>query len=198
MEWTKGRFESDRSKEDSMRNAWIGCSLLGVGLGLALALGGCDTNPEWDTPVAIASGFAPEVDCDAEDDRDAEDEPHRDDGGEGVEADASDACGTIEPDACGEGQTACMSDGGWFCADLQEHDEHCGECFNECAAYGDATCNEGECYCKGGPWMQLCAEGCTDTREDPAGCGVGCVDCREEFGVNARCETGICAPAIGV
>jgi hypothetical protein len=198
MEWTQVQSESHRSKEDSMRNAWIGCSLLGLGLGLGL--GGCDTNPEWDTPVAIASGFAPEVECDAEEDRDAEDEdePHRSDGGDDAEGDASDACGTIEPDACGEGQTACMSDGGWFCADLQEHDEHCGECFNECAAYGDATCNEGECYCKGGPWMQLCAEGCTDTREDPAGCGVECVDCRVMYGQDARCETGICAPPIGV
>lgn len=177
-----------------MRNPWIGCSLLG--LGLALGPGGCDPNPEWETPVAIASGFAPEVECDPEEDRDAEEAgPHRTDGGEAAVSD--NPCETIEPGACGEGQTACMTDGGWFCADLQEHDEHCGECFNDCAAYGDATCNEGECFCKGGPWVQLCDEGCTDTRTDPAGCGVGCVDCRVEFGPDARCETGICAPAVG-
>lgn len=198
-----------------MRNAWIGCSLLG----LALGLGGCvDTNPEWDTPVAVASGWAPEARCDSEEDSDGEDLPYGDDGDDGGEDDGArdgedsegedsegegeggdgGACGAIEPDACGDGLMACQSEGGWFCADLQEHDEHCGECFNDCAAYGDATCNEGECFCKGGPWMQLCEEGCADTRTDPAGCGVECVDCRVEFGPNARCELGICAPPIGV
>lgn len=181
-----------------MRNTWIA--------GLLVGLGGCvGVNPEWDTPVA-ATGWVPEARCDSPEESDGEDLPYGDEGEEGEEegesGDSGDsggsACGAIEPDACGDGMTACRSEGGWFCADLSEHDEHCGECFNDCAAYGDATCNEGECFCKGGPWMQLCAEGCADTRKDPAGCGVACVDCREEFGPNARCELGICAPPVGV
>jgi hypothetical protein len=172
-----------------MRTAWIAWLLLG--------LGGCvGVNPEWDTPVA-ATGWVQEDRCDAAASEEGEDDDDGEDGDDASPSDvgASGACGAaLEPGACGDSMTACWTEGGWFCADLQEHDEHCGECFNDCAAYGDATCHEGECFCKGGPWWKLCAEGCADTRKDPTGCGVLCVDCREMFGPDARCETGICAP----
>lgn len=173
---------------------------------LVLLLGGCiGTNPEWEAPMT--SAWVPETRCDGGDpaapetkDRDGEDggpgesEGDEDEPGEPGEG----SCAVGEAFACGEGLTACESEGGWFCADLREHDEHCGECFNDCAAYGDAMCQAGECYCRGGPWMQLCAEGCADTRTDPTACGVLCVDCRVELGPNARCETGVCLPpAVG-
>ena len=172
-----------------------------ISAGWLLGLVGCvDINPEWDEPMATTA-WVPEARCDAADvegesdgegegrDRDGDGASTTEDGDGGDEA-----CGVIEPEACGDGLTACASAGGWFCADLLEHDEHCGVCFNDCAAHGDATCLEGECYCRGGPWWKRCGEGCTDTRFDPAGCGIECVDCRVMFGPAARCETGICTP----
>ena len=172
---------------------------------LLLVLGGCvDVSSEWETPAGDA--WAPASRCDggdAEDedveDRDAEDEDEAENGArrsDDVDAAEADSCGVGEAFSCGDGLTACESEGGWFCADLDEHDEHCGECFNDCTAYGDAMCQDGECYCRGGPWMQLCGEGCADTRQDPTGCGVECTDCRVEFGPDARCEQGICAPPL--
>jgi hypothetical protein len=162
---------------------------------MLVLVGGCvGINPDWDEPVA-ATAWAPGGRCDA--DAGTEDEEDEDDRSASGTGDASggEACGRVESDACGEGLVACASEGGWFCADLREHDEHCGACFNDCFAYGDATCVEGECWCRGGPWMKLCAPGCVDTRVDPAGCGVLCVDCRVEFGEDARCDTGICRAA---
>ena len=159
-----------------------------------LLMGGCvGVNPEWDEPP---SKWQPEARCEAETDDGGDDDDDAEERRAGDE-DEGDACGVVESEACGEGLVACASAGGWFCADLLEHDEHCGECFNDCAAYGDASCVEGECYCWGGPWWKLCGEGCADTRVDPTGCGVECVDCRVEFGDHARCESGICKPGKG-
>jgi len=173
-------------------------STVSVASMVVLAVGCVGINPEWDDPVA-ATAWEPEPRCDAgtEGDGGDEDDADQDRRASGDEDADSEACGVVEAEACGEGQVPCASAGGWFCADLLEHDEHCGECFNDCAAYGDATCVEGECYCWGGPWYKLCAEGCADTRVDPAGCGVLCVDCREEYGAGARCDLGICKPAVG-
>lgn len=171
-----------------------------LGLGGCVGLNGCvGINPEWEQP---ATEWMPESRCDAADMESEGDEDEGDDarehepGGASTTGDGGDdeACGVVEPDACGDGLTACASPGGWFCADLREHDEHCGACFHDCAEYGDATCHEGECYCRGGPWWKLCGEGCVDTRLDPTGCGIECVDCRVLYGPDARCETGICAP----
>ena len=165
---------------------------------LSLVLAGCvGVNPEWDDPVA-ATAWVPESRCDAgTGDDGGEDDDDEDRSASGEDDAGSDACGVVENEACGEGLVACASAGGWFCADLREHDEHCGECFNDCFAYGDASCVEGECYCWGGPWWKLCGEGCADTRMDPTGCGVECVDCRVEYGEDARCESGICKPGKG-
>ena len=166
-----------------MRTTSIACVLLA-------GLGGCmDVNPEWDTPVAAAHGEE-EAHCDSPEGESEDDDEEGDA--------AEDACGAIGPDEpCGGDMTQCWTDNGWFCADLEEHDEHCGACFNECAAYGDATCQQGECACKGGPWMQLCSasESCVDTRFEPTGCGILCVDCRVEQGPDAVCDMGIFKPA---
>lgn len=167
--------------------------------GALLGPWGCvGINPEWDQPDT-ATAWVPESRCDAAESSEGGEGRDRDGGGASTTDDGSDdeACGAVEPDACGDGLTACESSSGWFCADLREHDEHCGTCFNDCAAYGDASCVEGECYCRGGPWWKLCAEGCADTRVDPTGCGIECVDCRVTYGPDARCETGICAPPWG-
>lgn len=169
-----------------------------LGMLVAVAgIAGCvGTNPEWDGPASATDAWTPTSGsrCDELDAGTGS----TDTGEHASEAsEASDACGAVEPDACGDALVACASEGGWFCADLRTHDEHCGACFHDCAAYGDASCDHGECRCDGGPWWRLCGAQCTDTRTDPAACGVHCLDCRVAYGADARCDAGACAPGWG-
>lgn len=168
-----------------------GRGALGVLLAIAGLAGCVGINPEWDGPPSATSGSR----CDALDDGATSvgtGEPS-----EQPEETDAEACGAVEPGACGEALAACASEGGWFCADLRTHDEHCGACFHDCAAYGDASCDHGECRCDGGPWWRVCGERCTDTRTDPAACGVHCLDCRVAYGADARCDAGVCGPGWG-
>jgi len=170
--------------------------------GLAGAPGCVGINPEWDGPATEGWMPMPDGRCS---DADAMEGGSEDAGDEGASAGDTgkgddvedDACGVVEPGECGDGLVACASEGGWFCADLGAHDEHCGACFHDCGAYGEASCQDGECHCEGGPWMQLCGEACTDTRSDPGGCGIHCLDCRTTYGADARCDAGVCMPGWG-
>jgi hypothetical protein len=184
-----------------MQTGWMVTMITGV-LGV---LGGCvGSNPDWDAePSGTEEPPPPPVMPEQERCNGAVDGT----GGTGDSGDgdgpsdtgpSQEPCRVAEADACGDsGLVTCESDREWFCVDPSHHDEHCGSCFHDCAMYGDASCVDGECYCKGGPWWKLCGEECADTREDPAGCGILCVDCREIHGPNARCEQGVCAPPEG-
>jgi hypothetical protein len=167
---------------------------------LAGLCAGCiGTNPAWDGPAT--EGWVPPAGtrCSGAGDASTESSGGTTDAGSGTDHRQDDACAVVEPDpgVCGDRLEACASEGGWFCADLRSHDEHCGACFHDCAAYGDARCEAGECRCAGGPWWRVCWLGCTDTRRDPMGCGAHCLDCRLTYGPDARCEDGVCGPGGG-
>lgn len=165
---------------------------------LAGLAGGCiGINPEWDGPAT--EGWTPMAGARCSE---AAEEPtasggHESSGTGTTDGGEDDACAAVDPMACGLGLVACASEGEWFCADLRVHDEHCGACFHDCAAYGDATCEDGQCHCEGGPWWRLCGLGCTDTRSDPMACGSHCMDCRLVYGPDARCEDGVCGAGGG-
>lgn len=165
-----------------------------------LAAGCIGTNPEWDGPTT--EGWTPMMGSRCSE-AEGEEQPTAGTGDDATGASTGtgvaegDACAVIEPEACGLGLVACAAEGEWFCADLRTHEEHCGACFHDCAAYGDATCEAGECRCDGGPWWRVCGLGCTDTRSDPMGCGAHCQDCRLIYGEDARCLEGVCGPGWG-
>jgi hypothetical protein len=159
-----------------------------------VALAGCiGINPEWDedprASVESSSGDAADV---------ASSESH---GGESSgssgsstastgHADASSST-TVEPPACEDPElVACAVEGEWSCVDPSHEREHCGGCSHDCATYGDASCEAGECTCDGN--RQLCADQCVDAQRDPEACGEECVNCWERLGESAECKHGEC------
>jgi hypothetical protein len=177
-----------------------------------VVLGGCiGINPEWDgdpsttealeptTTAPPSSGDAMDATSSAAADATSSAAADATSGGE-VGSGSSDtgpvqgqSSTTGEPHVCGDHEdVACEVEGEWTCVDLRWDDEHCGACSHDCAAYGDASCEHGECDCDGGWWARLCPEGCADTQHDPSACGEACVDCRGIYGDSARCDHGEC------
>ncbi len=81
-------------------------------------------------------------------------------------------------DVCGDGQDDCDPGDGVQCVDTDWNSEHCGECFNQCAA--DEICNDGGCDGFYTPECNCFKAACGCEQDficcDIEGVGTGCLE----------------------
>jgi hypothetical protein len=80
---------------------------------------------------------------------------------------------------------------GSYCIDLQDSNDHCGDCDNKCEGYNGFACSQGVCIC--GTDKEACDGECTDPANDPAHCG----SCGNACPTGQFCVAGSCECPVG-